>query len=67
MTWLTPKRRARIYALLTVLVPLVVFYGYLSDTEATMWLGVAAAMLGSGGFSMAGLHTPTDDNSKDQE
>lgn len=56
---LTPERRARIYVLLTVLVPLAVAYGIIRDTEASLWLAVAAALLGSGGSTMAAWHTPT--------
>jgi len=56
---LTPARRARIYVLLTALVPLAVTYGLIADTQASLWLAVAAAVLGSGGTTMAAWHTPT--------
>lgn len=62
---LTPARRARIYVLLTALVPVAVAYGLIADTQASLWLAVAAALLGSGGSTMAAWHTPT--LSKDRE
>ncbi|GAC81214.1 hypothetical protein SAMN04488550_4112 [Gordonia malaquae] len=62
---LTPARRARIYVLLTALVPVAVAYGLIADTQASLWLAVAAALLGSGGSTMAAWHTPI--LSKDRE
>lgn len=55
---MTPAVRQRVYAVLTALVPLAVIYGVVSDTEASLWLAVAAALLGGGGTALAAAHTP---------
>lgn len=39
------KTRAYIYRVLLAVSPLVAFYGYLSQEEITLWLGVASTVL----------------------
>ena len=54
---LTPARRRRIYTILTALVPLAILYGWLDAQAAAIWLGVIAAVLGTG---MARQNTEVD-------
>lgn len=56
--WLTPPRRAWIYRCSVAAVPLLAFYGLLADQAAGLWVGFAAALIGTG---TAALHTPTAD------
>lgn len=51
--------RAWIYRVLTALVPLLIFYGVISDTEASLWLGIAAAVLALGEGALASMYTTT--------
>lgn len=44
--WLTPARRRYLYLIMLALVPLLVGYGVVTETEAASWLGVAGAVLG---------------------
>lgn len=55
MSWLTPQRRGWIYRLLAAAAPLAVAYGLLSGEQASMWIGLAAALAGTG---LAAAHTP---------
>lgn len=48
--------RAWIYRVLVAAQPLVTAYGIVTETEAALWLGLAAAVLGIG---MAAANTPT--------
>ena len=57
MIQLSPATRQKIYATLTALVPLGVIYGVISDTEASIWLAVVAAVLGGGGTALAAANT----------
>lgn len=57
MKTLTPAVRQKIYAILTALVPLGVIYGVISDSEASLWLAVAVALLGGGGTALAAANT----------
>lgn len=57
MIALNPVVRQRIYAVLTALVPIGVVYGVVSDTEASLWLAVVAALLGGGGTALAAANT----------
>jgi hypothetical protein len=49
--------RAYIYRILLALQPLVVAYGLASESEAVLWVSVAAAVLGNG---LAAKNTSTD-------
>lgn len=54
--WLTADRRRHMYYVMLAAVPLLVGYGITTETDATAWLGLAAAVLG---ISTAAGHTPT--------
>lgn len=54
--WLTPARRAWLYRLLTVVVPVLIAYGVVDGAQAALWVALAGAVLGTG---TAALHTPT--------
>lgn len=56
LPWLTPERRAWLYRLVSAAMPLLVLYGVAAEHDVAVWLGVAAAFLGTG---TAALHTPT--------
>lgn len=44
----TEKARARYYTVATALVPVAVFYGAVEKEAAPLWIGVAAAVFGTG-------------------
>ena len=54
----TEKTRAYIYRVLLAVSPLVAFYGYLSQEEITLWLGVVSTALNV----LPALNTSTKDN-----
>ncbi|BDD81500.1 hypothetical protein TPB0596_12630 [Tsukamurella pulmonis] len=60
LAWLTPARRARLYAVLVALAPLAVVYGLVSQDQADLWLIVLQAALIGGGGALALAHTPRD-------
>lgn len=41
----TEKTRAYIYRVLLAISPVVAFYGFLTQEELTLWLGVASTVL----------------------
>ena len=53
---LTPKRRRWLYSVLMAAVPLLTFYGALSEQEAALWAGMVGAVLG---LTTAVAHVPT--------
>ncbi|QFG13457.1 holin [Gordonia phage Powerball] len=44
----TPAQRQWLYAVITALVPILVVYGIVDDNSVTLWLALAAAVLGTG-------------------
>lgn len=48
--------RAWIYRVLTAAVPIVTAYGIVNEQQASLWLGLAGAVLGTG---LAALNTST--------
>lgn len=52
------KVRAYIYRVLLAVSPLVAFYGFLTQEEITLWLGVASTVLNV----LPALNTSTKDN-----
>lgn len=44
----TPAQRQWLYAVITALVPILVVYGIVDDNTVTLWLALAAAVLGTG-------------------
>lgn len=45
-SWMTARRRAWLYGLATVTVPLLIAYDALDAERAPLWLALAAAFLG---------------------
>lgn len=54
--WLTTRRRAWLYRVLTAVGALALLYGAAGGDEITGWVVLAAAVLGTG---TAAAHTPT--------
>lgn len=52
------KVRAYIYRVLLAVSPIVAFYGYMTQEEITLWLGVASTALNV----LPALNTSTKDN-----
>jgi hypothetical protein len=48
--------RAWIYRVLVALVPILVFYGAVDESQIAVWLGLASAVLG---FGLASANTST--------
>ncbi|MFT4296615.1 MAG: hypothetical protein QM582_14500 [Micropruina sp.] len=61
----SPQVRQRCYLILTAALPILVAYGVLADTDVSMWLALGAAILGTGGFAVAAVHTPSGRHRKD--
>lgn len=59
---LTPARRRYVYDVLTVVGPVAVFYGLVTDTEVSLWLGVAGTVLQASGIGLARANVPDDDD-----
>lgn len=51
----TQATRAWIYRVTTAAMPLLIVYGVVTDETAPLWVGMAAAILGTG---TAAAHTP---------
>lgn len=60
-TWLTPRRRRRLYLALLAAGPLLSFYGLMSQEEFALWAGFAGTILGAGGNGLAAANTPAED------
>jgi hypothetical protein len=56
---MTERTRAYIYRIAMVVVPLLIAYGVISDSDAALWLGVLAAVLDLGTSALAAKHTST--------
>lgn len=56
LDFLTPTRRQHLYLVLTALVPILVAYGVVATADVSLWIALAAAVLGTG---TAALHTNT--------
>lgn len=48
--------RAWIYRVLVAVVPILVFYGAVDESQIAVWLGLASSVLG---FGMASMNTST--------
>lgn len=51
--YLTPQVRQWLYVVVTAAVPLLIVYGILDAETAALWLGLAAAVLGTGTAAVA--------------
>lgn len=54
------KNRAYIYRILTVVVPLLTFYGFISEDAVSLWLALGAAVLSVAGPGLAARNTSTN-------
>lgn len=51
--YLTPQVRQWLYSIVTVAVPLLMVYGIVDAETAPLWLGLAAAVFGTGTAAVA--------------
>lgn len=51
--------RAWLYRVATAVVPLLVAYGVIAESEAALWVGLAGAVLSAGEGALASRHTST--------
>lgn len=62
--------RAWIYRISVALVPILVAYGLIAEDQASLWIGLAGAVLATGDLALAAAHTSTrpgvDDGHADQ-
>lgn len=54
---LSEKTRAYLYRVFTAVVPILVTYGVLSDGDASLYLGLAGAVLALGEGALASANT----------
>lgn len=59
--------RLRIYQVLTAVMPILAVYGVIADSQAGLWLALAAALLGTGGTALAAANTPAGRHRKGGE
>lgn len=59
---ISPTTRKYIYSVLVAAVPVAVIYGLVSQEEASVWIGLGAAILGVAGHGLALANTPKDEN-----
>lgn len=60
---MSPTGRRWLYGVLMALVPILTFYGALTEQEATLWAGMVATVLGLG-TAMAHVPAPELDNER---
>ena len=58
------SQRAYIYRVLFGLVPIAGFYGLLSEQEGSLWIGLAAIVLGTTGAGVASAFTSTKSDAR---
>lgn len=56
---MSPERRRHLYAVIAAVAGLVVAYGVLDQGQVSLWLALAAALLGGGGNLFARAHVDT--------
>jgi len=61
-TWLTRRRRAYLYSVAAVIVPLLIAYDALAAELAPLWLALAAAVLGVAAPATALANLTPDDS-----
>lgn len=54
----SPKVREWIFGLLAAAGPIVAFYGYMTQEEIALWLGLGATILGTPGTALAARNVP---------
>lgn len=61
-----PTKRAYIYRVIVAVIPVLVLVGVVTNEDAAVWLGLASAVLGFGGATLATTNTsikpPPDDD-----
>ena len=62
---LPARTRKRLYRIGAALVPLLVAYGVIGESEASLWVGLAGAVLAAGEGTMAARHTNDDQEPAD--
>lgn len=53
----SPATRRRLYIIAAAAVPLLVFYGVLTEESAPLWISLAASILGAGAHGLAAANT----------
>lgn len=53
-------KRAYLYRVAAAAAPLAVCYGLIAENASGLWLGLAGALLGSAGNTLASRHTPPE-------
>lgn len=53
------RMRAYLYRIGVALVPLLVGYGVVAESQAALWLGLLGAVLATGEVALAAAHTST--------
>lgn len=54
----TPAQRQYIYVTLTALLPALATLGLIAESDISLWLALAGAILGAGGTALAARHVP---------
>ena len=52
-----PATRRWLYGIAVAVVPLLVIYGVVAESDAALWIGLAGAVLGSGAPALAAANT----------
>lgn len=58
----SPATRRRLYIVAAAAVPLLVFYGVITEDSAPLWIALAASVLGAGANGLAAANTPPTDH-----
>ncbi len=53
-----PKTRRWLYIVAAAVVPLLVFYGVITEESAPLWISLTASILGAGAHGLAAANTP---------
>lgn len=54
-----PNTRRWLYIVAAAVVPLLVFYGVITEDSAPLWIALAASVLGAGANGLAAANVPT--------
>lgn len=55
---MSPEKRQALYQVVAAVLPLLAAYGFISESQAGMWVALAAAILTSPVLFMAARHVP---------
>ena len=56
---ISPETRAKLYALVVALIPVLIVVGVVASDDATLWLNLAGAVLGISAAGVATANRPT--------